>query len=116
SIGCYFSAGSFEPWRPDAGDFPAESLGDPLVDYPNENWLDVTNESVVALMEDRIAAALERGCTDSYPSLVRPSTSENACSLSDDDYATYAAHLAEVARSAGLGALFAAGATFDPIA
>lgn len=115
SIGCYFSAGSFEPWRPDADDFPAESLGDPLADYPNENWLDIKSESVVALMAARIESAVARGCTDVFPSLVRPSTSENTFSLSADDFANYAAHLAQVAHSVGLGALIAGGASFDPI-
>ncbi|MDX3105559.1 endo alpha-1,4 polygalactosaminidase [Nonomuraea angiospora] len=38
---CYISAGTFEDWRPDASQFPAEVLGKPLEDWPGERWLDI---------------------------------------------------------------------------
>ncbi|MGF1504974.1 MAG: endo alpha-1,4 polygalactosaminidase [Anaerolineae bacterium] len=37
---CYFSAGSYEEWRPNAGHFPQEVVGLPLDDWPDERWLD----------------------------------------------------------------------------
>jgi hypothetical protein len=37
---CYFSAGSWESWRPDASDFPAAVLGRSN-GWPGEKWLDV---------------------------------------------------------------------------
>ncbi|RME86412.1 MAG: endo alpha-1,4 polygalactosaminidase, partial [Caldilineae bacterium] len=36
---CYFSAGTWESWRPDAGDFPEEVLGNALAHAPGERWL-----------------------------------------------------------------------------
>lgn len=33
---CYFSAGSYEKWRPDAAKFAKEDLGSPLVGWPGE--------------------------------------------------------------------------------
>jgi hypothetical protein len=35
---CYFSAGTFENWRPDKGKFPASVIGNPLGDWPGESW------------------------------------------------------------------------------
>jgi hypothetical protein len=41
AVVCYISAGTFEDWRPDAGQFPAEVLGSPLEDWEGERWLDI---------------------------------------------------------------------------
>ncbi len=38
---CYFSAGSFEDWRPDAARFPAVVKGKAYDGWPGENWLDI---------------------------------------------------------------------------
>ncbi|MFG1954236.1 endo alpha-1,4 polygalactosaminidase [Micromonospora sp. NPDC048830] len=38
---CYISAGSYEDWRPDAGQFPASLLGRNLDGWAGERWLDV---------------------------------------------------------------------------
>jgi hypothetical protein len=38
---CYFSAGSYEPYRADASRFPRELLGKPIAGFPDERWLDI---------------------------------------------------------------------------
>jgi hypothetical protein len=38
---CYLSAGSYENWRSDAGQFPSAILGRNLDGWPGERWLDV---------------------------------------------------------------------------
>jgi hypothetical protein len=38
---CYLDVGSWERYRPDAGDFPAALLGAVYDGYPDERWLDV---------------------------------------------------------------------------
>ncbi|MBI5533986.1 MAG: endo alpha-1,4 polygalactosaminidase [Deltaproteobacteria bacterium] len=38
---CYMSAGSYEDWRPDAGDFPAVVLGGDYSGWAGEKWLDI---------------------------------------------------------------------------
>lgn len=43
-VTCYFSIGTVEGWRPDAGDFPPEAIGLPMKDSTGERWLDITNE------------------------------------------------------------------------
>src|SRR5687768_2342466 len=46
---CYFSAGSYEDWRPDADDFPASALGNALDGWPGEWWLDVRHPELRSL-------------------------------------------------------------------
>jgi hypothetical protein len=38
---CYISAGTWEDWRPDAGDFPSSVLGDKVDGWAGERWLDI---------------------------------------------------------------------------
>jgi hypothetical protein len=40
---CYFSAGSWENYRPDRGQFPKSVLGRKYDGYPDERWLDIRN-------------------------------------------------------------------------
>src|SRR5262245_35753048 len=65
---CYVSAGTFEPWRDDANAFPQSTLGEPLANYPREQWLDVRAEPVRTLMRARFAAMAKAGCDGVYPS------------------------------------------------
>lgn len=110
-VACYFSAGSLEPWRPDFEAFPPSVIGDPLPDFPDEHWLDISDPTVVALMEDRIEDARERGCTGVYPAIPRPAGDSNF-ELGDAEFSIFAQRLAEAAHDLGLGALYAAGPEF----
>ena len=46
---CYFSAGSWENWRPDKHDFPASVLGRSN-GWPGEKWLDIRRIGVLGPM------------------------------------------------------------------
>lgn len=59
---CYFSAGSYENWRPDAANFKSEDLGHPLNGWPGESWLNTNNTNVRNIMAARIQMAAEKGC------------------------------------------------------
>ncbi|KAK0117355.1 hypothetical protein ONS96_013186 [Cadophora gregata f. sp. sojae] len=60
---CYFSAGTYEPWRPDAGNFTSADLGQSLApEWPNEYWLKVDNANVRRIMMNRIRLAAAKGC------------------------------------------------------
>lgn len=59
---CYFSAGTFEPERPDADDFPAEDIGKTLPDWDSEKWLRISSPTIRSIMANRIAIAAEMGC------------------------------------------------------
>jgi hypothetical protein len=65
---CYFSAGSYENWRPDAGQFPAAVLGNPMDGWPGERWLDVKRiDLLMPIMSARMDLAVQKGCTGVEP-------------------------------------------------
>jgi hypothetical protein len=73
---CYLSAGSFEPDRPDSGDFQASDQGAELDGWPGEHWLNISSANVRSIMSRRLELASQRGCdavdpdnTDGYVSL-----------------------------------------------
>lgn len=59
---CYFSAGSFEDWRPDAAAFDDVVKGQDLQGWPGERWLDIRSPSLLPLMRARLDRAVTLGC------------------------------------------------------
>lgn len=60
---CYFSAGSWEDWRPDANQFPAETIGNKYEGWPGEKWLDIRNiQALKPVMVSRLEQATQKGC------------------------------------------------------
>ena len=64
---CYFSAGSVESFREDATGMPEEAVGDRLLGWGDERWLDVSNPAVFDMIERRLDLAVERGCDGLEP-------------------------------------------------
>lgn len=59
---CYFSAGSYEPGRPDSSRFNDSDLGKELDGWPGEFWLNISSPNVRDIMVDRIELASNVGC------------------------------------------------------
>jgi endo-alpha-1,4-polygalactosaminidase (GH114 family) len=59
---CYFSAGTYEPGRPDSNKFKSADLGKELPDWPGEKWLKLSSANVRSIMSNRIAMAAKMGC------------------------------------------------------
>lgn len=59
---CYFSAGTYEPYRSDSGSFTASDKGHNLPEWPDEYWLKVTSANVRKIMTSRIQMAAAKGC------------------------------------------------------
>lgn len=59
---CYFSAGSYEPYRPDSDQFTSDDLGADLEGWPGEKWLDLRSDNVARIMKARIQLAAKMGC------------------------------------------------------
>jgi hypothetical protein len=59
---CYFSAGSYEPYRPDSGDFKEADKGKEMDGWPGEYWLDLNSKNVRSIMSKRIELAATKGC------------------------------------------------------
>lgn len=65
---CYFCAGSWEDYRPDAGNFPDAVLGATLDGWPDEKWLDIRALDILQpLMEARLDLAVQKGCDGVEP-------------------------------------------------
>ena len=74
----YFSAGSYEPGRPDSKDFNSKDIGKSMDGWPKEKWLDIRSENVRSIMSKRIELAAQKGFdaidpdnVDAYVSLHR---------------------------------------------
>jgi len=115
---CYFSAGTIESYREDADLFPKEAIGNPLEDWEDENWLDITNAQVQEIMKNRIALAQEKGCDGVEADNVDVYTQESGFNLTQEDQKNYNIFLASQAHlhnlAIGLKNCFFLAATLEP--
>ncbi|KAI0533174.1 glycoside hydrolase superfamily [Xylaria digitata] len=113
---CYFSAGSVEDYREDAGEFPAAAIGNTLDGWPDEKWLDIRNAQVREIMATRIASAASKGCVGVDPDNIDGYTNNPGFDLTEDDTVDYVQYLAKTAHDAGLAyGLKNAGAIVDRV-
>lgn len=100
---CYFSAGSYEEWRPDATKFPVSVRGRPLSGWPGEAWLDIRRLAILLpIMEARIQLAVKKGCDAVDPDNVDGYTNRTGFPLSYDDQIRYNTAIANLAHKWGL--------------
>ncbi|MEQ8260948.1 MAG: endo alpha-1,4 polygalactosaminidase [Alcanivorax sp.] len=99
---CYFSAGTFENWRDDAGRFTAADKGRRLGNWPGERWLDVRSQNVRAIMADRLDLAVQRGCDGVDPDNVDGYSNRTGLPLTYQDQIDYNTWLADQAHQRGL--------------
>ncbi len=100
---CYFSAGSFEDWRPDASQFPAEILGKDLKGWHGEKWLDISRLDLLApIMEARLYLAVQKGCDGVDPDNVDGFINDTGFPLTADNQLAYNTYLSQAAHSRGL--------------
>ena len=100
---CYFSAGSWEDWRDDAGAFPSSVLGEPLDGWPDERWLDIRQIGLLEpVMVDRLTTAVAKQCDGVEPDNVDGYSNNSGFPLTYDDQLAYNIWLAEQAHDRGL--------------
>jgi hypothetical protein len=99
---CYFSAGSYEDWRPDTGDFLAADLGDSS-GWPGESWIDIRSSNVRSIMQARLDLAASKGCDGVEPDNVDGYTNNTGFPLTAADQLDYNRFLAAEAHARGLG-------------
>ena len=100
---CYFSAGSYEDWRPDASSFPVHVIGKPLEGWPGEYWLDIRQLGILKpIMTARLDLASAKGCDGVDPDNVDGYINETGFPLDYQDQLTYNRWLAEEAHKRGL--------------
>lgn len=100
---CYFSAGSYETYRPDAADFPEDVKGSPLdPPFEDELWLDIRRPEVRAIMQARLDRAKERGCDGVEPDNVDGYSNDNGLGLTAADQIDFNRFIAAEAHARGL--------------
>jgi hypothetical protein len=100
---CYFSAGSYEPDRPDSGAFPADVLGSTLDGWPDERWLDVRRLDVLGpIMERRMDLCKEKGADGVEPDNIDGYSNSSGFPLTAADQLAYNRFLAAAAHERGL--------------
>lgn len=99
---CYFSAGSYENWRPDAHNFTRADYGRPLGGWKGEWWLNTNSSNVRSIMAARMDLAAAKGCDGVDPDNVDGYANDSGIQLSTDDAIDYMTFLAIQAHERNL--------------
>jgi hypothetical protein len=99
---CYFSAGTYEDFREDKDKFKPEELGNPLIDWPEERWLDIRSQNVAEIMISRLNLALLKGCDGVEPDNVDAYANNSGFDLSAKDQLAFNKFIANEAHKRGL--------------
>ena len=99
---CYFSGGSFEEWRGDAGDFADAVLGESLDGWEGERWLDISATSVREIMAARLDIAVSKKCDGVEPDNMDGYTNDSGFDLTGADQLAYNRWMANAAHERGL--------------
>ena len=99
---CYFSAGSYEDFRDDAGEFHPSDLGNTLDGFADERWLDIRSSNVQRIMLDRLDLAVQRGCDGVEPDNLDGFTNDTGFDLTATDQLAFNRFLANEAHNRNL--------------
>jgi hypothetical protein len=99
---CYFSAGTYEPNRPDSALIPAAGIGSSVAGWPGEKWLDVRNAGVRQIMSKRLELAKSKGCDGVEPDNVDGYSNNSGFPLTAQDQINFNIFLANEAHLKGL--------------
>ncbi|KAF2762039.1 hypothetical protein EJ05DRAFT_195030 [Pseudovirgaria hyperparasitica] len=98
----YFSAGTYEDWRPDAAHFPKCDLGCKMDDWEGEKWVQTSSGKIRDIMRARIDLARAKGFDGVDPDNVDAYDNKNGLKLSKADAIDYVRFLAQEAHARGL--------------
>ena len=100
---CYISVGSWEDWRPDKDQFPAEVLGKDYDGWPGERWLDIRRIDLLApIMLARLDLCKAKGFDALEPDNMEIYTNDTGFPLTYADQLKFALWLADEAHKRGL--------------
>jgi hypothetical protein len=100
---CYFSAGSWENWRPDKNSFPKSVLGKPLDGWAGERWIDIRQLSLLAApLRGRLDLCKQKGFEGVDPDNVDGYGANTGFPLTKSDAINYLRFLATEAHARGL--------------
>ncbi len=100
---CYLSAGSWEPYRPDARRFPRSLRGRPIAGFEDERWLDVRRLDVLLpLMTARLDRCAAKGFDGVELDNVDGWTNRTGFPITKEHQFRYLRRLANEAKARGL--------------
>ncbi len=100
---CYISVGSWEDWRPDKDQFPAEVLGKEYEGWAGEKWLDIRRMDLLApILLARLDLCQAKGFDAVEPDNMEVWTNDTGFPLTYDDQLKFALWLADEAHKRGL--------------
>jgi hypothetical protein len=100
---CYFSAGTWEEFRPDAEGFPVEVRGRPLEDFPDERWLDVRRIDLLApVLLARMDTCRVKGFDAVEPDNVTAYANDSGFPITADDQLAFNTWIANEAHARAL--------------
>lgn len=98
----YFSAGTYEGFRPDSGEFQPAELGSVLEDFTDERWLDVRSTNVRSIMIARLDLAAQKGFDGVEPDNVDGFANDSGFDLTAADQLAFNRWIANEAHQRGL--------------
>lgn len=99
---CYFSAGSYEDWRPDRSDYPEDAIGNRLDGWPDERWVDPMHPTVREVIGRRLDLAVERGCDAVEPDNMTAYHERSGFPVTPTEQLHFNRFLGDAARQRGL--------------
>ncbi len=99
---CYFSAGSYENWRPDKDKFHDSDMGKALRGWEGEKWLNTNSANVRKIMQARLDMAVQKRCDGVEPDNVDAYDNDSGLNLGEPDSVDYVTFLADEAHSRNL--------------
>jgi hypothetical protein len=100
---CYLDVGSWEEYRPDAGQFPKSVLGARYEGYPEERWLDIARfHKFAAIIEARIAMCARKGFDAVEPDNIAGWENKTGFDLTRADQLRYNRWIAQQVHERGL--------------
>lgn len=99
---CYFSAGTYENWRDDEGDFKVKDKGNTLDEWPGEKWLDLRSGDVRTIMTKRLDQAHKKGCDAVDPDNIDAYGNDNGLELTEADSIDFLDFLASETHKRGM--------------
>ncbi len=99
----YFSAGSWEDWRPDAHRYPASVLGSAYEGWPGERWVDIRDlDTLGPILQHRLDLAVSKGFDGVDPDNVDGYANDTGFPLTEQDQLCFCRWLAGEAHRRGL--------------
>ena len=100
---CYISVGSWEDWRPDKDQFPADVLGKDYDGWPGEKWLDIRKiDKLAPIMLARLDLCKAKGFDALEPDNMEIYTNDTVFPLTFADQLKFALWLSDEAHKRGL--------------